>query len=91
MLEGQTDSSLTKMEGVSDFLDNCILALVRQHESMLIFRGCLEGGDAPRDGRKQAPNLVGSVQDNMDVRVEATKAALCVSMSSEHGFAGTHT
>lgn len=46
-------------------------------------QGSLEGGDAARDGRKQAFNLVGSVQDNMDVRVEATKAALFFRMSSE--------
>lgn len=32
---------------------------------------------------KQALHLVGSVQDNMDVRVEATKAALCLTMGSE--------
>lgn len=32
---------------------------------------------------KQALHLLGSVQDNTDVRVEATKASLCIAMSSE--------
>ena len=51
----------------------------------------VQGGDAPREGRKQALNMVGSAQDNMGVRVEATKAALCSSIRSRVALlAGIH-
>lgn len=36
----------------------------------------LEGGDVSREGWEKELKLVGSAQDNMDVKAEATKAAL---------------
>lgn len=50
------------------------------------FSPSLEGGDATREEQKQALKFVDSAQDNMDVRVEATKAALCFGLSSEWLF-----
>lgn len=59
-------------------MNGCILAFQSSmNPSFLSDLHPTEGGDATGGGWKRAVHLAGSNQDNMDVRVDTTKAALC--------------
>lgn len=59
-------------------INGCILAFQSSlNPSFLSDLHPTEGGDATGGGWKRAVDLAGSNQDNMDVRVDTTKAALC--------------